>query len=428
MWISSAYAGFRVMPTVRQAGRLERGPRHTAVLPRASVTLRTWRWTRVRVRTRFGVALTAERPSAAHTAAQRVEEQMRAERLALLRASPAEDRQLAERTLIVPLVTATPSISPLTAIGQLESRAVSRYLARGPVSLAAIEAHFRQRRDAGPGSCTSYTIASPGRRITSARADTSARPRFVVGQYVGTSTTASQPRLSRWAGACAWNATASTQFLRGLPRSSTFPARIAQVCLLDELDHLPVSDEITLCLRRVGEEAAGDHQLTSIGFCRLLGNPGPFDPPLSNQAYSRPNLRAGAITESLEHAATDLELVLWIDFAHSHMILSQPNGFGKQQHDHRCLIQMSHASPRGGRPCPPHTQCTLRRRRPPPADWPPRPRRQPRETWERSTFSKNHVGIGGGDSDPLAPLEESFDRIIVVNSKVALCPARRPCR
>ena len=47
---------------------------------------------------------------------------------------------------------------------------------------------------------------------------------------------------------------------------------------LDELDHLPVRDEIPLCLGRVGEEAAGHRQLAPMGSGRLLGNPGPIDP------------------------------------------------------------------------------------------------------------------------------------------------------
>jgi CRP-like cAMP-binding protein len=108
---------------------------------------------------------------------------------------PAEDRQLAERTLIVPLVSARDEdladvigtqipgafdfaivegvvlketilagrsalellgpgdvlAPPLTVIRQLESRAVSRYLARGRVSLAAIEDHFRQAVGRWPG-------------------------------------------------------------------------------------------------------------------------------------------------------------------------------------------------------------------------------------------------------------------------------------
>jgi CRP/FNR family transcriptional regulator, cyclic AMP receptor protein len=107
---------------------------------------------------------------------------------AILERVPPEDRGLAERTLIVPLVMAQdldladvigthiPAAfdfvivdgvvlkettltqrsalellgpgdllaPPLTAVRQLESRAVSRYLAHGPVSLGAIEAHFRE--------------------------------------------------------------------------------------------------------------------------------------------------------------------------------------------------------------------------------------------------------------------------------------------
>lgn len=113
----------------------------------------------------------------------------------ILASVPADDRQLAERTLTVPLVTADdvdladvigeqiPAAfgflivdgvvlkettlarrsalellgprdvlpPPLTAVRQLESRAVSRYLAHGPVSLAAIEAHFRHASRRWPG-------------------------------------------------------------------------------------------------------------------------------------------------------------------------------------------------------------------------------------------------------------------------------------
>ncbi len=113
----------------------------------------------------------------------------------ILSSVPAEDRELAERTLVVPLLSArdedladvvtaqTPGAfdflivdgvvlketslasrsalellgpgdllaPPLTAVRQLESRAVSRYLAHGRVSLAAIEAHFRQAAGRWPG-------------------------------------------------------------------------------------------------------------------------------------------------------------------------------------------------------------------------------------------------------------------------------------
>jgi hypothetical protein len=50
--------------------------------------------------------------------------------------------------------------------------------------------------------------------------------------------------------------------------SSALPimlAGVAQACFLDELDHLPVGDEISLCIARAGEEAAGDRQPTEIG-------------------------------------------------------------------------------------------------------------------------------------------------------------------
>ena len=102
-------------------------------------------------------------------------------------AVPEEERQLAERVLVAPVVSARDenlaevlaSVSgafdflivegmvlketslggrsalevlgpadvlapPLTAVRQIESRAISRYHAHGPVTLAALEAHFRQ--------------------------------------------------------------------------------------------------------------------------------------------------------------------------------------------------------------------------------------------------------------------------------------------
>ncbi len=108
---------------------------------------------------------------------------------------PANDRLLAERTLIVPLVSARNTdladvistqipgafdfvvvdgvvlkqtalagraalellgrgdllAPPLTPTRQLESRALSRYLAHGPVSLAALEDHVRQAAQRWPG-------------------------------------------------------------------------------------------------------------------------------------------------------------------------------------------------------------------------------------------------------------------------------------
>ncbi len=108
---------------------------------------------------------------------------------------PAQDRLRAERTLIVPLVSARDTdladvistqipgafeflivdgvvlkettlarrsalellgrgdflAPPLTPTRQLESRAVSRYLAHGPVSLAALEDHVRRAAQRWPG-------------------------------------------------------------------------------------------------------------------------------------------------------------------------------------------------------------------------------------------------------------------------------------
>lgn len=113
----------------------------------------------------------------------------------ILASVAAEDRPLAEQTLIVPLISARDTdladvirtqipgafdflivdgvvlkettlarrsalellgrgdllAPPLTAARQLESRAVSRYLAHGPVSLAAIENHMRQAATRWPG-------------------------------------------------------------------------------------------------------------------------------------------------------------------------------------------------------------------------------------------------------------------------------------
>ena len=66
-------------------------------------------------------------------------------------------------------------------------------------------------------------------------------------------------------------------------------------------------------------------QLAPIGTGRLLGNPGAIDPPLSNQTNRGLDLRAGAITEPLEHATTDLERLLWVDLAHRQMVLSRPD-------------------------------------------------------------------------------------------------------
>src|SRR5947208_5205894 len=113
------------------------------------------------------------------------------------------------------------------------------------------------------------------------------------------------------------------------PPSSIAPSRVAHIRLLDELDHLPVSDEIPLGVRRVGEEAAGDRQLAPIGSRCLLRDPPAVDPPLSNQTYRGLDLRASAITEPLEHAAINLERLLWIDLAHRHMILSHSDRFGE---------------------------------------------------------------------------------------------------
>jgi len=114
---------------------------------------------------------------------------------AILASVPAEDHEVAARTLVVPLVRARDAdlaevmgtqmpaafaflvvegvvlketslegrtalellgpgdvlAPPLTAVRQLDSRAVSRYLAHGVVSLAAIEARFRRSARRWPG-------------------------------------------------------------------------------------------------------------------------------------------------------------------------------------------------------------------------------------------------------------------------------------
>jgi CRP-like cAMP-binding protein len=112
----------------------------------------------------------------------------------ILASVPAEDRRLAERTLVMPLISARDEdlaevigtmpgafdflivegvvlkettlarrsalellgpgdvlAPPLTVTGQLESRAVSRYLAHGPASLAAIQDRFRDAARRWPG-------------------------------------------------------------------------------------------------------------------------------------------------------------------------------------------------------------------------------------------------------------------------------------
>jgi CRP/FNR family transcriptional regulator, cyclic AMP receptor protein len=113
----------------------------------------------------------------------------------ILATVPPEDRRLAERTLMMPLMSALdedladviateipdafdfvivdgvvlkettlarrPALEllgpgdvlapPLTTIRQLESRAVSRYMAHGPVSLIAIQGHFRDAVRRWPG-------------------------------------------------------------------------------------------------------------------------------------------------------------------------------------------------------------------------------------------------------------------------------------
>src|SRR5437764_70383 len=75
--------------------------------------------------------------------------------------------------------------------------------------------------------------------------------------------------------------------------SSVAPSRVAQVRCLDELNHLPIRDEITLGIRRVREEAAGYRQLVPIGSFCLFGDPRAVDPPLGNQTDRGLDLRAG---------------------------------------------------------------------------------------------------------------------------------------
>jgi hypothetical protein len=103
------------------------------------------------------------------------------------------------------------------------------------------------------------------------------------------------------------------------------------VYFLDKLDHLPVGDEIPLRVGRFGKEAAGDRQLAPIGARCLLGDPGAVNPPLGNQTDCRLDFRAGAITESLEPTANDLELLFWIDLAHRHTILSLAESYAARK-------------------------------------------------------------------------------------------------
>jgi CRP/FNR family cyclic AMP-dependent transcriptional regulator len=62
-----------------------------------------------------------------------------------------KETSLAHRSALELLGAGDVLAPPLTASYQLESRAVSRYVAHGRVSLAAIEAHFRKARDRWPG-------------------------------------------------------------------------------------------------------------------------------------------------------------------------------------------------------------------------------------------------------------------------------------
>jgi CRP/FNR family transcriptional regulator, cyclic AMP receptor protein len=62
-----------------------------------------------------------------------------------------KETTLAHRSALELLGAGDVLAPPLTAVYQLESRAVSRYVAHGLVSLAAIEAHFRQARNRWPG-------------------------------------------------------------------------------------------------------------------------------------------------------------------------------------------------------------------------------------------------------------------------------------
>ena len=100
--------------------------------------------------------------------------------------------------------------------------------------------------------------------------------------------------------------------------------RKIQTLFLDELDHLPVRDEITLSLGRIREEAAGDREVPLIASGCLLVNPGPADPVSRDEPDRGLDLRAGAISKPLEHAGLDLNRFVWVHVPHRHILLATP--------------------------------------------------------------------------------------------------------
>ena len=82
--------------------------------------------------------------------------------------------------------------------------------------------------------------------------------------------------------------------------SSVTPARVAQGRFLDQLDHLPVGDEIVLWSVVFAKKWRAIVNSPRSRPAAWLGDPGVVDPLVGNQTYSRLDLRAAAITESLE--------------------------------------------------------------------------------------------------------------------------------
>jgi hypothetical protein len=75
-----------------------------------------------------------------------------------------------------------------------------------------------------------------------------------------------------------------------LAPSDIAPFRQAPTLFLDELDHLPIRDEIPLRVGRIREEAAGYRQPARIGTALCSSTPGPVDPVSGDQTYREPDL------------------------------------------------------------------------------------------------------------------------------------------
>ena len=94
------------------------------------------------------------------------------------------------------------------------------------------------------------------------------------------------------------------------------PLRQPQSLFLDEPDHLPVRDEISLGVRCIREKATADRQPVLVGPGRLLVDPGPVDSFSGDETYRGLDLRAGAVTEAPEHAGSDFQSLLWVHISH----------------------------------------------------------------------------------------------------------------